>query len=411
MYRAFLLSGVSFLLVFAPVARGAVRIWSITPVLLIELLLVFAWLWRVNNRVHSPQSTVHRKFARTEIDLPIALFVILAVVSAFLSVYKHDSIYAVMKLFGYVGVYYLVVNEFDREMIKRLLNIVIFTGAALSLCGIMQYADLLPREWWVPKEFLAATYVNHNHFAGYLELVIPVVIGMIVNGVRSRELGVRRKEIVLVMALVMMMAAFILAQSRGAWCSLGFAVLVMIAILGKSRSGRGRHFFMIFVLLFITFLSIYLNIDLITQRIDQPAGEASLAIRMKIWRGSMEMLARNPFTGTGIGTFIWAFPRFRPPELQVMANFAHNDYLQMAAEMGLAAPAIMLWIFISAIRRGAAKGASHPVRLGCAMGALSLAIHGITDFNFHITANMLLFTVYLAVIMKGRAGNGGTDNA
>ena len=35
-----------------------------------------------------------------------------------------------------------------------------------------------------------------------------------------------------------------------------------------------------------------------------------------------------------------------------------------------------------------------------AMGALSLSLHGLVDFNFHIPANMLLFTVYLAIVVR-----------
>ena len=104
--------------------------------------------------------------------------------------------------------------------------------------------------------------------------------------------------------------------------------------------------------------------------------------------------------GTGIGTFVWAFNRFRPEGLNVQANFAHNDYLDMAAEMGLLAPIIAIWIIFIIINTGLRDGVAHPEILGCAIGILSLSLHGLVDFNFHIPANMLLFSIYAGIIMK-----------
>ncbi|NQU74520.1 MAG: hypothetical protein HQ547_07435 [Candidatus Omnitrophica bacterium] len=48
-YNGLIWLGLTAILVFTPLARGAVRVWSITPVLLVVTVLVFAWLRRVNN--------------------------------------------------------------------------------------------------------------------------------------------------------------------------------------------------------------------------------------------------------------------------------------------------------------------------------------------------------------------------
>ncbi|MDD5423398.1 MAG: hypothetical protein PHT32_08305, partial [Candidatus Omnitrophica bacterium] len=70
-------------------------------------------------------------------------------------------------------------------------------------------------------------------------------------------------------------------------------------------------------------------------------------------------------------------------------------------EMGLLAPFLMLWIFVVIIKAGFTKEGRNSLRsVGCAVGVLSMALHGMIDFNFHIPANMLLFTVYAAIIMK-----------
>lgn len=189
LYKSLLFTGVAAILVFSPIARGAVRMWSITPVLLVAYAMIFLWLIkmvnakRVNNGLgtvpFNKESDAVGQSLSVPLNVPILLFAMLAAVSFAFSIYKHDSFYALLKLFTYIGLYYLVVNEFDHKMRKRLIQLVIWIGAGLSAYGLLQYFGVFGHSWWVPKRFLAATYVNHNHFAGYLELVIPVALAII----------------------------------------------------------------------------------------------------------------------------------------------------------------------------------------------------------------------------------------
>ncbi len=129
-------------------------------------------------------------------------------------------------------------------------------------------------------------------------------------------------------------------------------------------------------------------------------GEDVSGGRFKIWQGAIGMIKERPLTGVGIGDFDHGFYRYRPLGFNARAVYAHNDYLHMAAEMGVFAPLIMVWLFITVIREGFRKRERSPYAFGCAIGVLSLSLHGIVDFNFHIPANMLLFTVWAAFIMS-----------
>lgn len=403
-YKSFIWWLLAAIMVFSPIAGGAVRLWSVTPVLLIELSLVFLWLLRtVNIRLRGAD----REPRTTKLDRSILMFLIFAAVSFVFSIYKHESFYAIFRLLGYIGVYYVVVNEFDARMVKRLVFLVVSIGSCLSLYGLLQYFNILAHPWWYPQDFLAATYVNHNHFAGYLELAIPAAISVLFNQALKIKEGRDVKDyiIALVVALIFMIAAFILTQSRGAWASLAISLVVMSAIFARRGIFKVKNIVILILLVVIIFSFVYFGKETICQRLGfafSGYGNAFLRdARLKIWKGSADMIMHNPLTGTGIGTFIWGFPRFRPEGMNAMANAAHNDYLQMAAEMGMAAPFIMLWIFALIIRTGFAKQGYGSLRsVGCAAGVLSLALHGLIDFNFHIPANMLLFTVYAAIVMK-----------
>jgi O-antigen ligase len=396
-YKNILLGGVAAILVFAPAARGAVRVWSMTPIMLLLISLVLTWLIRANNKKRYI-------FRKTALDRPISIFFILAGISAVFSVYPYASFHAILKLCCYIGLYYLVVNEFSGRMTKVLLAIAVSVGTVLSALGLLQWAGLLGHSWWIPREFLASTYVNHNHFAGYLELAMPLGVSLLI----SRRTSHVFKNILLIAALVIMGAAFVLTQSRGAWASFGIALLVMVTVLLTRRGRDNKAAFILVLVIAAVFSFAYLSKDLVSQRIDTMAdidtpGEF-LDVRARIWLGTLAMIGNSPLVGSGIGTFIWAFSRFRPADLSVQANFAHNDYLQTAAEMGVVSALVMAWIFALLVAKGLRKDASS-ASFGCAIGILSLALHGLIDFNFHIPANMILFVVCAAIV----AGDNAAD--
>ena len=386
MLRKILWFGIAVILISTPIARGAVRIWAWGPVLLVEYGLILVWLWKMNHKKRAVPSTHRQSYISGTVP-----FVILAVVSFGFASYKHESFFALLKLFGYIGTYYVIVSNFGHRMVKRLMYLVICIGTGLSAYGLLQYFGFLSHAWWVPKEFLSATYVNHNHFAGYLEMAIPVALAMLV----------RKKSPLLLAALAVMASAFVFTQSRGAWICLTASLFIMGIALIKNKVINAKSIFVLLWLVMVVVLIAYANKSAVSKRMDSVAVVMTEGreLRPQIWQGAFKMIIANPVIGTGIGTFDRAFNRYRPIRLNsIRAEFAHNDYINMAAEMGMAAPLIMLWIFFAVVRRGFAKG-QHPLTFGCAAGVLSLALHGFVDFNFHIPANMLLFVVLIAVVM------------
>ena len=392
LYKSIIFIALAAVLIFSPIARGAVRLWSVTPVLLALYAIIFIWAIKVANQNGY-------KFKATPLDKPLWIFAILAATSFALSIYKHDSFYALLRLFAYIGLYYAVVNEFDHKARRRIIWLVISIGGALSAYGLLQYFGIFSHSWWIPKQFLAATYVNHNHFAGYLELAIPVALAMLTaRSVAKSTLS----KLALVSALVPMLLALVLTQSRGAWVSLGVSLLVMLFLTVSRNKSWARLMVIIVFIVVIAVSVIYFAGDMMSSRIATitavSEGEDVSGGRFRIWQGAAGMIKERPLTGVGIGDFDHGFYRYRPPGFNARAVYAHNDYLHMAAEMGVFAPVIMLWLFIAAIRAGFRKRDRSPYAFGCAIGVMSLALHAIVDFNFHIPANMILFTVWLGII-------------
>ncbi|MBN3038428.1 MAG: O-antigen ligase family protein [Candidatus Omnitrophica bacterium] len=402
-YKNILLLGFGAVMVFAPLAKAAVQVWSVSVIELLVFTLIFTWLWRVNN--------YNLEFRKTPLDTPIWLFLALCIISAMFSIYKYGSFYELLRLSAMMAVFYLAVNNFDRQMTVKLAVLVIIVATAMSLLGLGQYFFGLDHSWWKPQDMLAATYVNHNHFAGYLELAIPMAIAVAIalKNTNYTRFKVRLWQIGLGLSIVILLAAFVFSQSRGAWLSLTISLFIMNLLLVKRKILKKESIFIFALILILAVAYIYGGHDDIAERLRtvKKINEQYFSeVRQKIWLGTVNMIKSNPLKGTGIGTFVWGLPKYRPEGLMgVRAHYAHNDYLQWMAEMGIMALPLVLWVFCvvigEALDRKREFGLKQGIVLGAGIGILSLAIHGLVDFNFHITANMLVVAFYAGIIMRG----------
>lgn len=395
-------AGLALVMVFAPLARGAVWLWSISFIEAIVFTLVFVWLWHMNN-------TNNWQMRTTKLDGPIWGFVLLAIISSVFSIYPYASVLEIFRVLTYVSVYYLVVNFLDWRRQLRFFELIISMGVLLSFIGIGQYFFNFNHGWWTNN--MAATYANHAHFAGFIEMAMALNLGLLFGLTQDDVISSFQllfKRIVLSGSLLVMIIAFILTQSRGGWISFTIALGVFIAILLQSKIISKWKFaiFLLSLLLFIGFLG--LGEDRIAYRLHTiEMGEESRLLkgRIEIWESSVGMIKDNPLTGTGIGTFVWAFPRYRPEGLRARYHYAHNDYIQMTSEMGGLVIPLFLWGIFALLTSGLSRQANdfllrHMMRVACCMGLLSLIIHGFVDFNFHVPANMLLFVCLAAMVMR-----------
>jgi O-antigen ligase len=125
--------------------------------------------------------------------------------------------------------------------------------------------------------------------------------------------------------------------------------------------------------------------------------------RPKYWSNVLTMVGDFPLVGAGFGTFPSAFPVYEDAGLDNPLVHAHNDYLENLAELGLVGFGLLLagvlFLYVTAFRTWIRR--NNPEVKGLVLGALvsvaAMLFHSITDFNLHIPANALLFTVVLSL--------------
>nr|MBU1328635.1 O-antigen ligase family protein [Candidatus Omnitrophota bacterium] len=303
-----------------------------------------------------------------------------------------------MEIYRFINlglIFYITVNFIiDEKDIKSVLNLILAAGVCVSIFGILQYLGVIGKSWWDNPKFLSATYVNHNHFAGYLELLIPIPIGMILFEKETY------KKVLYVCSVLILSIAFLLSMSRGGWFALSISMVFMAIVM--FRKGRARFIIFISTLIFITLMIFAfkaIDTSVLLRRISSYK-ELDFAGRLEIWKGTFGIIKDNLILGTGPGSFIYNFPRYRPAGLNMFVNYAHSDYLQIASEIGILASGIFIFAIWTVIKKGLETHAvAHRsfkvwIPLSLSTGILSLAIHNIGDFNFYIPANAIIFTVF-----------------
>jgi O-antigen ligase len=185
-------------------------------------------------------------------------------------------------------------------------------------------------------------------------------------------------------------------------------MVVLGALMLRKREGSWKQPLMLgaFLAMVIVFL-VWMGSNELTQRLTSIHSEAreeiSGGVRLTIDRDCLRMFARRPFLGWGLGAFPIVYPEFRSFYTTFFVNQAHNDYLQLLVETGLAGFCIAAWFLVLVFRRAAGKlknwteTASGALTVAAVLGCVGILVHSLLDFNLQIPANAALFYVLCAI--------------
>lgn len=405
----------SALLIFTPLARGAYHPWARTVIVLGVLsLVILLLLEKLADRLADlPPEKIARQsgrlsFHRTELDIPLALLLGLVLLTSFFSLYRPDSSEAITLLLSYIALFYITIFTVrTREQQRLLVYVVIGAALLLALVGFLKRFDSLPVSWWKYPHQLAVDpmmtgpYGNHNHLAGYLEMAIPLIFGLFLTKTRRGPVFYT-----MLCIAIFLVSAHVLTLSRGGWLSLSVSVLAMAMVLLLQKRFRSKKTLALLLLGCFLLLLFILGGTEIVERILTLSEEETLkemAGRTVAWQGVLAMISQFPLWGTGPGTFANAFNLFQPPGMAGRFFAAHNDYLHFIAETGLLLVPVMCWLIWRLFATGLRKIASPSrqiwgISLSAMVGILAILIHSTSDFNLHIPANAVLFTILASLV-------------
>jgi O-antigen ligase len=389
------------LLILTPLMRGSVQLWAISLIEIVTLIALTLFL------IH--KCLKHDwKWIKTPLDLPILCLLFLSFLSTIFSIHRSTSLWAMVLLFNYLTIFYLTIHlTRTRSQLRTLIYIIIGVATFLAVFGLFKRFGANPFPWWdygdlrYTPEVLSSTYGNRNHLAGYMEMAIPLCLGLFMLGYRGGKL------FLIFYLTILLFSALILTLSRGGWIGMLCGLIFMSVSLFYSEYFRYRKTLIGSIAGFIILALIILASTPVVERImtlEQNVQEPSFEGRARAWGGVMDMIGDYPILGSGPGTFATVFTQYQPPGQAARYFYAHNDYLHFISETGLILIPIIIWMAIALYRKGfhKFKNPSRLIRgttLGAMTGITAILVHSIGDFNLHIPANVILFTILSAIVI------------
>lgn len=358
--------------------------------------------------------------------------------AAALSLINAESL--ALSLISFVGLIYFgllglaIVNAVESERdIKIVVSALVLSASIASGYGLLQYYGKLPG----PPGFVGgspamiSTFGNPNYLAGFLaHLVVPGVFLCFVIQNRWARLG-------LLVFLVLMTAALVAANSVGAWLAALFSAIFFFAGIVLFRLGRALHAQRRWALAVVIVLGLVvwlqsppgpLNaligraatleggpIEKVVQFFQRLWEENSGIARSWNWWIAYEMLKAHPFVGVGLGDYKVEFleykARFKETPLGQQYNFylpraiqAHNDYVQLIAELGLIG-LLAVGFFVGVLIRSAhnfVRSSESPERrvwaVALCAGIVAFLTDALVSFPLHLPASELNLVLLMSLL-------------
>ena len=416
-------------IVLSALAFGTVHSWALAVFQIGAGLVVLLWMtdaWR----------TRALRVSRNALQWPLLGLIVLGVVqllplrdaaetetSAALRTLSLDPystrfvLLQLLSLFIYFAATLVFVNSPRR--LRLLVRTVIIFGFLLTGLGLMQYFTTWQTIYWirgVPSQAIPfGPFFNSHHFAGYMELTLALPLGLLMSGAVPRE-----RRLLYGFAVAMMGIALIMTGSRGGMISLVAEVFFVVVVSSRAprqrgrtegaeeQKGRVRAVALRLALGSIVLAALFTSVLFFggETALNKLAGTVSAedpsSNRLHFWRGTLDIIRDHPLLGVGLGAFGVAYTRYDTSNGIYRLEQAHNDYLQILADAGVAGAILGLIFVILLFYRGlVGTQSSDDFQRGIAVGALAgcfaVLIHSFFDFTLHTTSNALLFLVLAAL--------------
>ena len=314
----------------------------------------------------------------------------------------------VMRLLVYALLFFVALNNLHKsEWAQMTLYVLVFTGTAIAIYGIVQVIAGLEHVWHFtrPEQYKgrgSGTFINPNHFAGFLGMLLPLCLASVLTGRISQPM-----RILLGYSALLLLGGVAVSMSRGGWVSTSLALAAIVTVLGWRKQFRLRGILLTCIVLGV--IAGFLLTSPFAQdrlrNVSKPGTMEHVGSRIELWKAAAAVWQEEKLLGVGPGHFDHRFPAHRPKQLQSRPVRVHNDYLNTLVDWGLVGmmlAGLMLGTMVSGIIKSwkysqrtssdlSAKTSNRSAFvLGSTAGLGSIALHSFVDFNLHIPSNAML---------------------
>jgi O-antigen ligase len=265
-----------------------------------------------------------------------------------------------------------------------------------SVLGLFQFG--LMRRSGGAAGPVSGSYANRDHFAGLLEIAFPLALMGAVAAWRNGKTSAALQASLSLAITASLLTGVVVSLSRMGFVSTavaaGAAVFLTLLSFRRRRTRWWSHGLIPAAAVLLIAL---LPTRELSQRLEEISGPGQMSrdVRLEIWRNTLPLIRAYAWTGCGLGAYERGLYPFKTAAPTNTVDFAHNDYLQIVAELGLPggalAGALALWIFfkpLAVVLKNRDQG-NWELAAGLTAALLAFGVHSLADFNLYIPANAL----------------------
>lgn len=338
-----------------------------------------AWIMQKEKNLWPPRSIL----------IPLGLFFSFTLLSAVTSEYPLTSVRGLYKVFKHLGIFLMASavladpkkNEQFKIFFLAVMAVVILNCAAQYVFG----KDLL--RFHAPELSgagirLSGSFGTYGKLASFLITTLPIVVVLTYHAFKNQK----RASFLYLLILAGGLGVLFLTKSRGA--ILAFSLGSGIALLFFKKF---PWVFAFWALALALFFSLPRNMVI---HLDSELKEQSLVERYYLWDRAVHVIAAKPWTGMGINTYSAAHAKYDTTKnWRVRDYYAHNGYLQMAAESGIPCLLVFLWFLAVFFKKIWPSGGQECLALlpGIIAGLFNFLIFSLVDTVYHSPQPVLAF--------------------
>lgn len=337
------------------------------------------------------------KLAQANSNKPLLFYVLFCFFSIFVSSsFLISSRSFFTKTLEYFLLYFVVIETIleEREF-KNVVTVALISVAIIGIDALFQYFfgfDFIRyRKLYASR--ITGTFQAPNDLAGYLVSFIPLAIMISFSNVINKVI-----KLLLKLEAILLMVVLFISWTRGAW--LGLIISLLFLSLFKGRK-------VIYGILIALVIAMVISPSWIKERILSffTLTDMSSIDRKIMWLTAVKMIEAKPLLGHGLGTFMLNYSNYMPKDYTEIV-YAHNCYLQMAAEIGIIGLIIFMLVissfFLSSIYKlkKTEDGIIKNIHLGILGGILAFLVHSFFDTNLYSLSLMSLFWFLFAITVR-----------
>ena len=395
-------------LVFQPFLSDPFALPKVTVLRIVVLFILAAWLLKVLREGKIG-------WRKTPLNLVIIIFLSICGLSTLFSVSPRLSFWGMhgfyfegfLSFLCYGIVYFIAINYVIDK--RKILKSLIIASVIVSVYALVQATGITFFVWrgTQPHPRVWSTLGNPNFLGPYLIMVIPIYLIFLIKAETVNS------KLLYSLFTTLSLLALVFTYSRAAWLGMAVGLIVFALMVNKKQLKANSFFITGIIVASIILVSIYPRLYLrgeqratamkpIMERAVSTVDfkEPGVTARLSAWETTIKMTLKRPILGFGLDTLGVSFRRFMSRDYEKLAGrfstagYAHNEFLQYAATIGvggLAAYLFLLLTFFRMLIRSSRKKEKNLLASGLAAACVALLINNQFSFSTLVPATLLWF--------------------